>query len=156
MDRALDGAGYTELRAEQAARRKSGARKQLGIGVSVYVEITGGVPPMSEATKIEVNEDGTALVYTGTSPHGQGHDTAWSMLASEQTGIPMDKITLIWGDTDLTPVGGGTMGSRSLQQGGAAVFEGAGILADKAKELAARLLEGDGQNLGRAGSCCQG
>jgi aerobic carbon-monoxide dehydrogenase large subunit len=143
MDNALAGAGYKELRAEQAARRASGTRKQLGIGVSVYVEITGGVPPMSEATKIEVNEDGSALVYTGTSPHGQGHDTAWSMLASEQTGIPMDKITLIWGDTDLTPVGGGTMGSRSLQQGGSAVFEGAGILADKAKELAARLLEAD-------------
>jgi aerobic carbon-monoxide dehydrogenase large subunit len=75
---------------------------------------------MGEAAKIEVHDDGSATIYTGTSPHGQGHDTAWSMIASEQTGIPMaDRV--VWGDTDLVPVGGGTMGSRSLQQGGAAV-----------------------------------
>ena len=109
------------LRAEQAGRRESGASKQLGIGVSVYVEITGGVAPFGEHAKIEVLDDGRAVVYTGTSPHGQGHVTAWSMLAHEQTGIPMDKIDVVWGDTDLVPEGLGTMGSRSLQQGGAAV-----------------------------------
>ncbi|MSZ18475.1 MAG: molybdopterin-dependent oxidoreductase, partial [Actinobacteria bacterium] len=65
----------------------------------------------------------------------------WSMLASEQTGIPMDKIELVWGDTDLVPVGTGTMGSRSLQQGGNAVYSVAGTLAEKAKSVAARLLE---------------
>ena len=69
---------------------------------------------MGEAAKIEVQDDGSALVYTGTSPQGQGHDTSWSMIASEQTGIPIDKITLIWGDTDLVPVGGGTMGMGAL------------------------------------------
>jgi len=143
LDKALEGAGYAELRAEQAARRERGDAKQLGIGVSVYVEITGGVDPMQEAAKIEVHDDGSATVYTGTSPHGQGHDTAWSMLASEQTGIPMDRITLVWGDTDLVPEGGGTMGSRSLQQGGAAVNQAAIELVEKAQKLAASILEAD-------------
>jgi aerobic carbon-monoxide dehydrogenase large subunit len=143
LDKALETAGYTELRAEQQARRESGADKQLGIGVSVYVEITGGVDPKQEAAKLEVNDDGTATVYTGTSPHGQGHETAWAMLAHDETGIPMDKITLIWGDTDLVPTGGGTMGSRSLQQGGAAVHQGAIELVEKAKQLAAQVLEAD-------------
>ena len=67
-------------------------------------------------------DNGRAVVYTGTSPHGQGHVTSWSMLAHEQTGIPMDQIDVIWGDTDLVPEGFGTMGSRSLQHGGAAVW----------------------------------
>ena len=143
LDKALETAGYADLRAEQQARREAGADKQLGIGVSVYVEITGGVDPKQEAAKIEVHDDGTATVYTGTSPHGQGHETAWAMLASDETGIPMDQITLIWGDTDLVPTGGGTMGSRSLQQGGAAVHQGAIELVEKARQLAAQLLEAD-------------
>jgi carbon-monoxide dehydrogenase large subunit len=141
LDRVLEAAGYQDLRAEQAKRRASGDPLQLGIGVSIYVEITGGVPPMGEAAKIEVGDDGTATIYTGTSPHGQGHDTAWSMIASNQTGIPMDKITLVWGDTDRVPAGGGTMGSRSLQQGGAAVDKAAIELVEKAKALAAKALE---------------
>ena len=143
LDKALAAADYTGLRAEQAARRASGATKQLGIGVSVYVEITGGVPPMGENAKVEVTEDGRAIVYTGTSPHGQGHMTAWAMIASEQTGIPMDQIELVWGDTDLVPAGGGTMGSRSLQHGGVAVNQAAEQLVEKAKGVAARLLEAD-------------
>ncbi len=140
LDKALAAADYASLRTEQAKRRASGDVKQIGIGVSVYVEITGGVGN-GESAKVEVTEDGRAKVYTGTSPHGQGHDTAWSMLVQEQTGIPMDRIELIWGDTDLVPVGTGTMGSRSLQQGGNAVFQVAGTLTEKAKAVAARLLE---------------
>ena len=142
LDKALEAAGYAELRAEQQRRRYSGDVKQLGIGVSVYVEITGGVGS-GEHAKIEVLDDGRAIVYTGTSPHGQGHVTAWSMLAHEQTGIPMDKIDVVWGNTDLVPQGEGTMGSRSLQQGGNAVFLAAGDLVEKAKKVAARLLEAD-------------
>lgn len=140
LDKALQVAGYAELRAEQAKRRARGDVKQLGIGVCVYVEITGGVGN-GESAKVEVLDDGRAVVYTGTSPHGQGHDTAWSMLVQEQTGIPMDKIELVWGDTDLVPIGTGTMGSRSLQQGGNAVFAVAGELVNKAKSVAARILE---------------
>jgi carbon-monoxide dehydrogenase large subunit len=143
LDTALEAAGYTELRAEQARRREAGGAKQLGIGVSVYVEITGGVPPMGEAAKVEIHDDGSASIYTGTSPHGQGHDTAWSMIASAQTGIPIDRIRLVWGDTDLVPVGGGTMGSRSLQQGGAAVDKASAELVERATKLAASLLEAD-------------
>ena len=75
LDKALEVAGYAELRAEQAARRARGDAKQLGIGVSVYVEITGGVAPFGEHARIEVLDDGRAVVYTGTSPHGQGHVT---------------------------------------------------------------------------------
>ncbi len=143
LDRVLAAAGYAELRTEQARRRAAGDDKQLGIGLSIYVEITGGVPPMGDAAKIEVNDDGSATVYTGTSPHGQGHDTAWSMITTERTGIPMDRITLIWGDTDLVPEGGGTMGSRSLQHGGAAVNQAAIELVERARKLAAGLLEAD-------------
>jgi carbon-monoxide dehydrogenase large subunit len=143
LDKALEAADYTTLRAEQATRRASGDAKQIGIGVSVYVEITGGVPPMGDDAKIEVTDDGRAIVYTGTSPHGQGHATAFSMITSEQTGIPMDRIELVWGDTDLVPKGGGTMGSRSLQQGGAAVNQAAVELVEQASKLAARLLEAD-------------
>ncbi|MEM1335534.1 MAG: molybdopterin cofactor-binding domain-containing protein, partial [Actinomycetota bacterium] len=141
LDAALDAAGYAELRAEQAARRTRGDDVLLGIGVSVYVEITGGVDPKQEHARIEVHDDGTATVYTGTSPHGQGHDTAWSMIASDQTGIPIHDITLVWGDTDVVPVGGGTMGSRSLQQGGVAVNEASVELVELAKRRAADVLE---------------
>jgi carbon-monoxide dehydrogenase large subunit len=116
---------------------------QLGIGVSTYVEITGNVGDFSEAARIEVGGDGRAVVYTGTSPHGQGHDTAWSMIVSEQTGIPIDRITLVWGDTDQVATGFGTMGSRSLQHGGAAVHEATVLLVDDARRRAAASLEAD-------------
>jgi carbon-monoxide dehydrogenase large subunit len=142
LDKALDAAGYADLRAEQARRRAAGDVRQLGIGVSTYVEITGGVGT-GEHARIEVLDDGRAIVYTGTSGHGQGHLTAWSMLAHEQTGIPMDKIDVVWGNTDLVPEGSGTSGSRSLQQGGNAVFLAAADLVDKARSVAAKLLEAD-------------
>ncbi|MFM8793400.1 MAG: xanthine dehydrogenase family protein molybdopterin-binding subunit [Acidimicrobiales bacterium] len=140
LNRALAAADYAGWRKKQAVRRASGNPVQIGVGVSVYVEITGGVGN-GEQAKVEVLEDGRAVIYTGTSPHGQGHATSWAMLASERTGIPIEKIDLVWGDTDLTPVGSGTMGSRSLQQGGNAVWSVTGTLVDKAKKVAARLLE---------------
>jgi carbon-monoxide dehydrogenase large subunit len=143
LNRALAQADYPALRAEQQRRREAGDVRQLGIGVSVYVEITGAVGDFSETAKIEIHDDGTGTIFTGTSPHGQGHDTAWSMLASAQTGIDIDQFTLVWGDTQRTPVGNGTMGSRSLQQGGAAVHEVAIALVDRSKQLAANLLEAD-------------
>jgi len=78
---------------------------------------------------------------TGTSPHGQGHETVWAMLASEELGIPIEKITVKWGDTDLIPEGGGTGGSRSLQQGGAAVRQASLELIEVARQRAADRLE---------------
>ena len=140
LDKVLTAAKYQELRREQAQRRQRGDRNQLGIGVSVYVEITSGGTNHEDA-RIEVLPDGRAIVYTGTSPHGQGHVTAWSMIASEHTGIPMDKIDVVWGDTDIIPDGLGTYGSRSLQLGGAAVHQTAEKLVELARSIAASALE---------------
>jgi carbon-monoxide dehydrogenase large subunit len=144
LDKALAAAGYPDLREEQAKRRADRDVVQLGIGLSCYVEITGagaesGNP--SENATVEVHPDGSATILTGTSPHGQGHETVWAMLASEELGIPIDKITVKWGDTDLIPQGGGTGGSRSLQQGGAAVQQASRELIDVARQRAADELE---------------
>ncbi|MGO8959883.1 MAG: xanthine dehydrogenase family protein molybdopterin-binding subunit [Streptosporangiaceae bacterium] len=151
LEKALDAAGYVGLRAEQAARRASGDLRQLGVGLASYVEITGmgdgGESRPSENATVEVHPDGTATILTGTSPHGQGHATAWAMLASEELGIPVDKFTLKWGDTDLVPEGGGTGGSRSLQQGGAAVRQAAQELVEVARERAAAELEANPADL---------
>ena len=150
LDRVLAAAGYQELRAEQERRRASGERMQLGIGVSCYVEITGGGDeagaPRENATG-EVHPDGTATILTGTSPHGQGHATAWAMLASEELGIGVEKFTVMWGDTDLIPEGGGTGGSRSLQQGGTAVRQASRELIEVARERAAAALEANAADL---------
>ena len=140
LDAVLAHADYDALRAEQAARRARGDRVQMGIGVSVYVEITGG-NSKGEVATITVHPSGRATVFTGTSPHGQGHVTSWAMIASAETGIAIDDIDVVWGDTDLVPVGGGTMGSRSLQQGGAAVQQAAVELVEQAKQHAASVLE---------------
>ncbi|MEY2475331.1 MAG: aerobic carbon-monoxide dehydrogenase large subunit [Actinomycetota bacterium] len=140
LDLVLEAAGYEELRATQARRRDANDRVQLGIGVVTYVEITN-VERSAEFASVEVLADGKAVVRTGTSPHGQGHVTAWAMLASEQTGIPIDDIEVVHGDTDAVPTGGGTSGSRSLQAGGVAVNQAAVALVDKARQRAADLLE---------------
>ena len=150
LDKALAAAGYEDLRAEQAKRRADGDPVQLGIGLSCYVEITGagaeaGNP--NENATVEVHPDGSATILTGTSPHGQGHETVWAMLASQELGIPLDKITLKWGDTDLIPQGGGTGGSRSLQQGGAAVQQASRDLLDVARQRAADELEANPADL---------
>ena len=141
LDRALEASGYEQLRAEQARRREDGARTALGIGVSIYVEVTAGPTAGGEHGRVVVNADGTATVYTGTSPHGQGHVTSWSMIVSDRLGIPMDDIQVVHGDTDLVPNGVGTFGSRSLQLGGTAVHEAAGKVLDVARSLAGDLLE---------------
>ncbi len=146
LDAVLEAAGYDDLRAEQARRRAEGDPVQMGIGVSCYVEITGKSVtegPPTEVARVQIHPDGAATVFTGTSPHGQGHDTSWSMIASSELGIPMDRIDVVHGDTDLVPVGGGTFGSRSLQQGGAAVQQVSIEVADRARALAAELLEAD-------------
>jgi carbon-monoxide dehydrogenase large subunit len=151
LDKVLAAAGYDELRKEQAERRARGDTVAMGIGLASYVEITGmgdgeESPPQENAT-VEVHPDGTATILTGTSPHGQGHATAWAMLASEELGIPVDKITLKWGDTDLVPEGGGTGGSRSLQHGGSAVRQASQELIEIARERAASELEASAADL---------
>lgn len=140
LDRALDAAGYAHLRAQQAARRERGDTKVLGIGVSCYVEITA-MPGGDEYGSVELLADGTVRVITGSTPYGQGHQTSWAMLVAERTGIPLDRITVEYGDTDVVPRGEVTGGSRSLQIAGAAVFDASARLVDLARERAADLLE---------------
>jgi carbon-monoxide dehydrogenase large subunit len=139
LDKALAAAGYAGLRAEQAARRERGDLVQLGIGLCAYVEITAGDASDGETARVEVHEDGTVTVYTGSSPHGQGHATAWAMLVREELGIAMADVTVVHGDTDLIPRGTGTYGSRSLQLGGAAVQKAALQVRQQARGLAAEL-----------------
>jgi carbon-monoxide dehydrogenase large subunit len=142
LDAAADAIGYDGLRKEQAERRTRGDRVALGIGVAAYVEITAG-GGTSEFGAVEVHDDGSATVRAGTFAHGQGHQTAFAMIVTDQTGIPVERIRLVDGDTALVPKGGGTGGSRSLQIGGSAVHQVTGVLVEKAKRLAAHLLEAD-------------
>jgi len=135
-------AGYDDLRAEQRARRDRGDTMLLGIGVSSYVEITApGL--VQEYGKVEVAADGGVDVTVGTSSHGQGHRTAFAMIVQDLLGVPMEKVRLIQNDTDLVPRGTGTMGSRSIQIAGSAVHEASTQVLEKAKQLAAHLLEAD-------------
>jgi len=140
LDRALAAADYDGLRASQASRRASGDPVAMGIGVATYVEVTGAAGN-TEYGSVEVRADGSAVVRCGTSPHGQGHATAWAMIVSDRTGIPIDRITVVHNDTDIIPRGQGTMGSSSLQHGGVAVLEAADSVVSQARELAANMLE---------------
>jgi aerobic carbon-monoxide dehydrogenase large subunit len=156
LDRVLELAGYDALRAEQAARRERGDRLQLGIGLSTYVEITGFGAEMGAVT---VERDGSVTVVTGVSPHGQGHETAWAQLVSSTLGVELEQVRVVHSDTAKVPSGSGTMGSRSLQVGGSAVFQASEQVLTKGRELAAHLLEArvedvvvhNGHGLGVAG-----
>ncbi len=140
LDLALDAVDYSAVRAEQARRRERGDTKQLGIGMACYVEITG--PPQGpEPATVRMNPDGTVTVFSGSTPHGQGHETSWAMVASERLGVPMERITVLYGDTDTAPPGGVTGGSRSAQTCGVAVGRASEELVRLAKERAAALLE---------------
>jgi carbon-monoxide dehydrogenase large subunit len=146
LDAALQAAGYAELRAEQARRREAGETKLLGIGLSTYVEITNGLGE-SEFGALEVNEDGSATLRTGSFSHGQGHETTFAQIAAAQTGIDVERITVVKGDTDRVARGTGTYGSKSTQIGGAAARQAAEELVEKAKELAAEQLEADPRDM---------
>jgi aerobic carbon-monoxide dehydrogenase large subunit len=147
LDKVLAGAGYSELRAEQARRRERGDVLQLGIGLASYVEITAGDADGGETARLVVHGDGTATVYTGSSPHGQGHHTAWAMLVEAELGIEMAKVTVIHGDTDLIPTGVGTYASRSLQLGGVAVHKAAVDVKEQARRVAADMFEASDTDL---------
>jgi aerobic carbon-monoxide dehydrogenase large subunit len=140
LDRVLAAADYAALRAEQARRRERGDVVQLGLGMSVYVEITAG-DMGGETARVVVGDTGAATVFTGSSAHGQGHHTAWAMLVQDELGIPMDQITVVHGDTDIIPEAIGTFGSRSLQLGGTAVVQAAGEVKEQARRLAAEMIE---------------
>jgi carbon-monoxide dehydrogenase large subunit len=160
LDEALRLAGYDELRAEQRARRERGDRRALGIGLSVYVELTGGPGPMPEFGSVEVGADGSVTAITGTSPHGQGHETAFAQIVSATLGVPIESVRVVHSDTAAVRESGGTYGSRSLQLGGSAILMAAETVLQQAKDRAADLLEAapadivlfDDGRLGVAGS----
>jgi carbon-monoxide dehydrogenase large subunit len=141
LDRALELAGYDDLRTEQASRRARGDRSLLGIGVATYVEITSF--SSKEFAQVDVGEDGDVTVYVGTSSNGQGHETAFAQLASGALSVPFDRVRVVHSDTALVERGEGTWGSRSLQAGGSSVAVRAGEVAEQARALAAELLEVD-------------
>lgn len=139
----LEASGYEALRAEQSSRRSLAndrVDKLLGIGISCYVEVTAGAPG-GEFGSVELLPDGGLRVTSGSTPFGQGHDTTWSMLVADRTGVPADRIEVVHGDTDLVPRGGLTVGSRSVQLGGAAIAGASRQLVDRACEVAASMME---------------
>jgi len=142
---ALRIADIDALRAEQQRRRDAGEVRQLGIGLSTYVEITGFGG--TELGTVTVHPDGSATVSAGTSAHGQGHATSFAMIVSDRLGIPMDRIRYVQSDTAAVRTGGGTGGSRSLQIGGSAVGRAADKVLEQAKDVAARLLEASADDL---------
>ena len=140
LEKVLAEAGYEGLRSEQASRRERGDRIQLGIGLAVYVEITGGGGG-SEYGSVELLPDGRVLAKTGSSPYGQGHHTAWAMLVADRLGLDVEDVTVVHGDTDEIPTGSVTGGSRSVQIAGSSIHDAAGRLSDLARDKAADLLE---------------
>ncbi len=140
LDKVLDSAGYEQLRAEQAARRRNGDALALGIGLSAYVEVTNGLAE-AEFGAVEITADGDALVKTGSFSQGQGHETTFAQIASDRLGIPVERITVVKGDTDVVARGTGTFGSKSTQIGGVAAARAAEDLVEQAKRLAAEELE---------------
>lgn len=150
--------GYDELRAEQAARRESGDPVQLGIGVSTFTEMCGLAPSRVlgslsygaggwESASIRMLPTGKVEVITGTSPHGQGHETAWSQIVADRLGVPFEDVEVLHGDTQVAYKGLDTYGSRSLVVGGEAVVRAADKVIEKAKAFAAHLLEANADDL---------
>ncbi|MEW5354356.1 xanthine dehydrogenase family protein molybdopterin-binding subunit [Streptomyces sp. 16-176A] len=157
-DKALALFGYDELRAEQRERNERGDAVRLGIGVSTYTEMCGLAPSRVlrdlrysaggwEAASIRMLPTGKVEVVTGTSPHGQGHVTCWSQIAADVLGVPFEDVEVVHGDTLVAPQGMDTYGSRSLVVGGAAVHRAAEKVVDRARKVAAHLLEASEDDL---------
>jgi carbon-monoxide dehydrogenase large subunit len=145
LDMALEKAGYGDLRRQQEEGRRQG--RYLGIGVSTYVEICGIGPSAMvpgggwEGGTVRVERTGKVTVLTGTSPHGQGGETAFSQIVAEEIGVPLDDVTVIHGDTGQVPFGIGTFGSRAIAVGGPAIVMSTQKVKDKAKKFAGHMLE---------------
>ncbi len=162
IDKLVEVSDYEALKAERDKAREEG--RYVGIGVSAYCEVCGFAPTalselgFSWATYglpagfygtglVRVNPDTSVTVITGTGPSGQGHQTSWAQLVSDRLGIPIEKIRVIHGDTEESPMGIGTFGSRSLAVDGAATFDAAERVARKAKNIAAHLLEASAEDI---------
>ncbi|HET9110622.1 MAG TPA: xanthine dehydrogenase family protein molybdopterin-binding subunit [Ktedonobacterales bacterium] len=156
LDLALQMADYQNFRQRQAAARAQG--KHLGIGLSTYVEVCGLGPSKAagamgfqgglwEPATVRVLATGKVIVLTGTSPHGQGEETTFAQLVSEELGVPVEDIDVVHGDTNAIPMGWGTYGSRSTAVGGTAIYKATQKVIDKAKKLAAHLLEANVEDI---------
>ena len=152
LDKALEMFGYDDLRRQQQERRDRGGTKQLGIGVSTYIEMCGLAPSQVlaslrygaggwEAATIRCRPTGKIEVVTGTSPHGQGHVTSWSQIVADDLGVDFDDVEVFHGDTHVSHYGMDTYGSRSLSVGGVALHYAADKVKNKAKKIAAHELE---------------
>ena len=150
--------GYTDLRERQQSQNVPGATKRLGIGLSTYFEMCGLAPSRVlaslnygaggwEAATVRVLPTNKVQVVTGTSPHGQGHETAWSMIVAEKLGISPDDVDVLHSDTAIAPLGLDTYGSRSLSVGGVAIAMTCDKVIDKAQQIAAHLLEANPDDL---------
>ncbi|HUL59133.1 MAG TPA: xanthine dehydrogenase family protein molybdopterin-binding subunit [Anaeromyxobacteraceae bacterium] len=150
LDAALDRSGWQTFEQRRAEARKRG--KLRGIGISTYVEACGIAPSavvgslgaragLYESAVVRVHPTGSVTVFTGTHSHGQGHETTFSQIVAEQLGIPAENVEVIHGDTSKIPFGMGTYGSRSLAVGGTAIVNATQKVIDKAKKIAAHLLE---------------
>ncbi len=153
---------YAALRTRQAEQNVPGATKRLGIGVSTYFEMCGLAPSRVlaslnygaggwEAATVRVLPTSKVQVVTGTSPHGQGHETAWSMIAAEKFGIDPADVDVLHSDTAIAPLGLDTYGSRSLPVGGVAIDMACDKVIDKAKQIAAHQLEANVDDIEFAG-----
>ncbi len=162
IDKLAEVSNYEQLKAEREAARAEG--RYVGIGISAYCEVCGFAPTaLSElgfswstyglpagfygTGLVRVNPDATVTVITGTGPSGQGHQTTWAQLVSDRLGIPTDRIRVFHGDTEDSPMGIGTFGSRSLAVDGTATYDAAERVATKAKSIAAHLLEASADDI---------
>jgi carbon-monoxide dehydrogenase large subunit len=152
FDRALEMVGYEQWRKEQASRRGSGDTKQIGIGISTYIEMCGLAPSQIlgalryvaggwDGATIECLPTGKVILKTGTSPHGQGHETAWSQIVADGLGVTPDDVEVLHGDTAITPLGMDTYGSRSASVGATAIHFAMEKIKAKARTIAAHELE---------------
>lgn len=150
--RAKELLGYDELRAEQAERRASGDKVQLGIGVSTFTEMCGLAPSRVlgalsyaaggwEHASVRMLPTGKVEVVTGASAHGQGHETAFSQIVADRLGVAFEDVEILHGDTQVAHKGLDTYGSRSLVVGGEAIVRAADKVIEKAKMVAAHLME---------------
>jgi len=151
LNKALRLSGYQGWRGEQRKLREKG--RYLGIGLSTYVEICGMGPSAAmpaggwESGTVRLEPTGKVTVLTGVSPHGQGQETTFAQIVADEFGVPLDDIHVIHGDTAVVPSGIGTFGSRATAVGGTAVFQAAQKVKEKAREIAAHLLESDPEDL---------
>ena len=157
LDELLNIMDYQSLREEQAANREDPEKPLLGIGFSSWLEIAGFGPPGSlegfghlgswESVQIRIQPDGSAIIYTGASPHGQGTVTTFAQIASEYLGIDYEKISVRHGDTATIPQGIGTMGSRQVAVGGEGVKNASLKIVENAKSIAAHKLEANPEDI---------